>query len=182
MADASLRDSLAHLLRDEGDRLFGLALRVTRDPALAQDAVQSAFAAALAAADGFRGEAALSTWLYRITYNKAVDALRARAREVPLPEDEEPLDTAGLAHAPSPWADPERALDGRRLRAELEAALDGLTPLQRAVFDLREVEGLPSDEVAARLGLGEGAVRAQLHRARLRLRARLGSRSAKEER
>lgn len=176
--DSTVREALARLLGEEGDRLYGLALRVTREPDLARDAVQSAFAAALASADAFRGDAALSTWLYRITYNKAIDLLRSRAREVPLPDDEGEALGAGdvaLAQAPSAWADPERALDARRLREDLEAALAELTPLQRAVFDLREAEGLPGATVAERLGLSEGAVRVQLHRARLKLRARLAA-------
>lgn len=175
--DAVVREALERVLRDEGDRLYGLALRVTREPDLARDAVQSAFAAALAGAEAFRGEAELSTWLYRITYNKAIDLLRTRAREVPLPEEDGDLGPGdvALAHAPSAWADPERALDTRRLRQDLEAALAALTPLQRAVFDLREAEGLPGAAVAERLGLSEGAVRVQLHRARLKLRARLAT-------
>lgn len=174
--DSGMREALERLLRDEGDRLYGLALRVTRDPDLARDAVQSAFAAALAGSEAFRGEAALSTWLYRITYNKAIDLLRTRAREVHLPDEDQDLgaDDVALARAPS-WADPERALDTRRLHEELESALAELTPLQRAVFDLREAEGLPTAAVAERLGLSEGAVRVQLHRARLKLRARLAT-------
>jgi len=174
VSPAGLRDALASALEEEGDRLFALALRVTRDPDLAADAVQSAFASALESALEFRGEAAVSTWLHRIVYNKAIDQLRARGREALLPDEPDSLsdDDARLASAPS-WARPERSLATAELRKALDAAFAALTPLQRAVFEMHEEEGRPTEEVAAVLGLTAGAVRVHLHRARLRLRARL---------
>jgi RNA polymerase sigma-70 factor (ECF subfamily) len=174
VSPAGLRDALAAALEAEGDRLFALALRVTRDRDLAADAVQSAFAAALESATEFRGEAALSTWLHRIVFNKAVDQLRARGREAPIPEGPDSLsdDDARLASAPS-WARPERPLRTAELREALDAAFAALTPLQRAVFEMHEEEGRSTEQVAESLGLTAGAVRVHLHRARLRLRARL---------
>jgi RNA polymerase sigma-70 factor (ECF subfamily) len=170
------REALHRTLLEDGDRLYALALRVTRDPDLAADAVQEAFATALEKEAGFRGEARLSTWLYRIVYNKAVDLLRRRGREEPWPEDEETAPTAEddrRGHEPS-WArPPDEILLGREARKALDDSLDALTPLQRAVFELREVEARPTDEVAEILDLTPGAVRVNLHRARLRLRERL---------
>src|SRR5262245_810350 len=175
VSPADLREGLASALEQDGDRLFSLARRVTRDPELAADAVQSAFAAALENADAFRGEAALSTWLHRIVYNKAVDLLRARARDAPAAEDPDSLrdDDVRLAHAPS-WARPERGVAQAELRRALDTALRDLTPLQRAVFDMHDEGGRPTEQVAEALHLTPAAVRVHLHRARLRLRARLG--------
>lgn len=174
VSPAGLRDALAEALEKEGDRLFALALRVTRDRDLAADAVQSAFTAALESAQEFRGESALSTWLHRIVFNKAVDQLRTRGREDSLPEGPDALsdDDARLARAPS-WARPERPLATAELRKALDAAFSVLTPLQRAVFEMHEEEGRSTEQVAEALGLTAGAVRVHLHRARLRLRARL---------
>jgi RNA polymerase sigma-70 factor (ECF subfamily) len=171
---AGVREALASLLESEGDRLFALALRVTRDPDLAADAVQAGFASALEASRDFRGEAALSTWLHRIVYNAAIDQLRRRGRETQLPEDPDLLsdDDARLARAPS-WARPERPLATAELRRALDDAFAALTPLQRAVFEMHEEEGRATEQVAEALGLTPGAVRVHLHRARLRLRARL---------
>lgn len=171
------RERLAHALDEAGDRLYALALRVTRDPDLAADAVQEAFATALEKAQSFRGEAGLPTWLHRIVYTKAVDLLRKRGREEALPDDPDELVPADheLAHAPAP---PDAVLRTARARAALDAAFAELTPLQRAVFELREVEGRPTEEAAAALDLTPGAVRVHLHRARLRLRARLGAQFA----
>jgi RNA polymerase sigma-70 factor, ECF subfamily len=172
----SRRDALHRALLEDGDRLYALALRVTRSPDLAADAVQEAFATALEKEKGFRGEARFGTWLHRIVYNKAIDLLRRRGREAPLPEDEGAELTAEddrRAHEPS-WArPPDEVLFSKETRAALEEAMGGLTPLQRAVFELREVESRPTEEVAEILDLSPGAVRVHLHRARLRLRERL---------
>jgi len=170
---ATGREDLARALAEEGDRLYALALRVTRDPTLAADAVQEAFVAALEHLDDFRGEAKLGTWLHRIVFTKSIDLLRLRGRETPLPEGEPP-GGEDLAHAPS-WArPPEELLLGAETREALERALAGLTPVQRAVFELREVEGRPTEETAEILGIPPATVRVYLHRARLRLRALLG--------
>ncbi len=175
-APSARREALHRALVEDGDRLYALALRVTRDADLAADAVQEAFATALEKGEGFRGEARLSTWLHRIVFNKAVDLLRRRRREEPLPEEEPAALTPEddrLGHGPS-WARPPDALLlGKEARQALEDALGTLTPLQRAVFELREAEGRPTEEVAEILDLTPGAVRVHLHRGRLRLRERL---------
>ncbi len=162
---------------EQGDRLYALALRVTRDPDLAADAVQEAFASALERSGGFRGEAALGTWLHRIVYTKSIDLLRRRSREGQFGEagaqdtlgpEDEPLAAGG------PWArPPDEILLGAETRQALERAQEKLTPVQRAVFELREVEGRATEEVATILGIPATTVRVHLHRARLRLRAQL---------
>jgi RNA polymerase sigma-70 factor (ECF subfamily) len=173
--EPSRREALSKALLEEGDRLYALALRVTRDSDLAADAVQEAFATALERESSFRGESSLATWLHRIVYTKSIDLLRRRGREGPLPEDdrgrEPPREDMG--REPS-WARPPDALLlGRETRAALEKALGALTPVQRAIFELKEVEGRPTEEVGAILGMPPGTVRVHLHRARLKLRALL---------
>jgi RNA polymerase sigma-70 factor (ECF subfamily) len=169
------RAQLHRALADHGDRLYAFALRMTRDADLAADAVQEAFTSALHKFDTFRGESNIATWLHRIVYTKAVDLIRQRGKESPLPEEEEGLgpDDDRLAAVPA-WArPPDEILWSSQTREALEAALHQLTPTQRAVFTLREVDGMPTDEVAAVLAMEPGTVRVQLHRARLRLRALL---------
>lgn len=173
-ARADLHQALETALAEHGDRLYSLAKRVTGDPDLAADAVQAAFASALENAGSFRGDAALSTWLHRIVYNKSIDILRARGREVPLGDDAASGADTALAHVPS-WARADGNLAQAELAQALTTAFADLTPVQRAVFEMREEEGQTTDEVAAALGLTAGAVRLHLHRARLRLRARLGA-------
>ena len=128
--DGDPRAALSRALVEEGDRLYGLAFRVTRDPDLAADAVQEAFASALDHIDGFRGEARLSTWLHRIVFTKSIDLLRRRRREEPLPEQEAEQLTAEdlrLGRGPS-WArPPDEVLRAEETRAALEQALLRLT-------------------------------------------------------
>jgi RNA polymerase sigma-70 factor (ECF subfamily) len=170
-----LRAALAEALEADGDRLYRLALRVTRDTGLAEDAVQDAFASALQSAASFRGEAKVSTWLHRIVYTKAIDQLRRRAKEAPLEEDRAELgpEDHRLARLPSWSRPPDALLASKQALTALEEALAALTPRERAVFELKEMEGRPTEEVAAALSLSPGAVRVHLHRARLRLRALL---------
>jgi RNA polymerase sigma-70 factor (ECF subfamily) len=170
------RDALAHALVEHGDRLYSLALRITRDPDLAGDAVQEAFATALQRIGDFRGESRIGTWLHRIVYTKAIDLLRARGREVPMPEEDaatRPPDAERLGGAPTWSRPPDEILLGAETRQALARAMNELTSMQRLVFELREVEGRPTDEVAEILGLPPGTVRVHLHRARMRLRGLL---------
>ena len=175
-ASPEVREALSRALVDHGDRLYALALRVTRDPDLAADAVQEAFATALERAADFRGEASLGTWLHRIVYNKAIDLLRRRGKEAALPDEESIVlgpDDDRLFGSPSWSRPPDEILLGAETVAALERAVQELTPMQRMVFEMREVEGRTTDEVAEILDIPPGTVRVHLHRARLRLRARL---------
>jgi RNA polymerase sigma-70 factor (ECF subfamily) len=169
----SRRDELEHALHDDGDRLYALALRVTRDPDMAADAVHDGFAAAIEGLDDFRGDAAVSTWLYRIVYRKAIDLLRRRGREVPLDEERD----LGIEEKPSradSWArPPDEILLGAEARRALDEALATLPAAQRAVFELREMEERSTEEVAERLGMPAATVRVYVHRARMKLREAL---------
>jgi RNA polymerase sigma-70 factor (ECF subfamily) len=171
-----LREELSRALVDHGDRLYALALRVTRDPDLAADALQEAFATALERAADFRRESSLGTWLHRIVYNKAIDMLRQRGKEAALPDEDSivlgPEDDR-LSRSPSWSRPPDESLLGAEAVAALDRAVRELTPMQRMVFEMREVEGRTSDEVAEILDIPAGTVRVHLHRARLRLRALL---------
>lgn len=174
--ELATREALSGALVDHGDRLYSLALRITRSPDLASDAVQEAFATALARAEAFRGESSIGTWLHRIVYTKSIDLLRARGREAPL--DDEDATGAGMEEriggAPT-WArPPDEILLGAETRQALQKALAELTAMQRLVFELREMEGRPTDEVASILSLPPGTVRVHLHRGRMKLRALLG--------
>jgi RNA polymerase sigma-70 factor (ECF subfamily) len=136
--------------------------------------VQEAFATALQRASGFRGESSLGTWLHRIVYTKSIDLLRSRGKEAPLGDDESATaDVERPGGAPTWSRPPDEILLGAETREALEKALGQITPMQRLVFELREIEGRDTDEVASILDLPPGTVRVHLHRGRMRLRGLL---------
>jgi RNA polymerase sigma-70 factor, ECF subfamily len=114
----------------------------------------------------FRGQAAFSTWVYRIARNAARDVLRARHRRRRALER---LHALGGTDDAVP--DPAEALDQRDAVATARTALAGLPARQREVFDLVDLQGYAPTEAAALLGLSDGTVRAHLFRARRAVRA-----------
>ena len=127
--------------------------------------------------DTFRGDAALSTWLYRITVNAALAYRRKRAvrqgRLAPDDPDELPEEAArnGPAHR---WAlTPEQEALDNETRALIEDAIARLPEAYRDLYVLADVEGLPNQEIADLLGLHLPAVKSRLHRARLAMRKAL---------
>lgn len=166
------------------DRVYGLALRLLRDPAEAEEVTQETFLAALEKLPSFRGEAALGTWLHRVAANAALMRLR-RKRRSPETLSTEPMEdllprfdvngnllTSGPAHDWSKRADEQ--LHDREIRQAIEREVQNLPDDYRIVFLLRDVEDLPSEDMAELLGISVAAVKSRLHRARLVLREKLG--------
>lgn len=147
------------LVRRHRDRAYAVALRICRNPSDAEDVAQEAFVRAWRALPGFRGDARFSTWLFRIITNLALNRV-TRAREQPVAE----VPDRGNAEL-----DPARRAEDRERLAVAVAALDQLTPDQRACFVLRELEGLTYEELADVLGTSVQAVRGRLFRARAEL-------------
>lgn len=154
--------SFAALVHRHGDRLWALALRTLGDATEAEDAVQDALVAAMRAAAGFRGEAAVTTWLHRICVNCCVDRLRRRARRPAVP-----LDEASPPAQPDPTGASDVALD-------VAAALSLLPDEQRLAVVLVDVEGWAVADVAATLGVPIGTVKSRCARGRVRLAGLLG--------
>ena len=160
-------------------RVYRLAFRLTSNEADAKDVLQETFLAAYRGLPAFRGESRFSTWLYRIATNAALMHRRARARrpaeslEAFLPR----FDSDGL-HAAEP-ADllaasrAEERLDRKLLAEKARVGLDRLPEIYRDAFVLRDLEEMPTAEVAELLGVDAAAVRQRVHRARLMLRGYL---------
>ena len=168
--------ALAKIMRLNNRRLYRAAWGILRDEQEAEDAVQDCYLKAFAALPGFRGEAALSTWLTRIAINEALMRRRKRQAQaatvgnvVPLRPDEAPADEA----AEDPALSPESAAMRAQLRPYLERAVGGLPEDQRAVFVLRALEELSVEETAQILDLKPETVRTRFLRARRKLQERL---------
>ncbi len=179
-AAAGEEPAFEELVRRYQARVYRLACRLTANEADAKDVLQETFLSAYRGLPGFRADSRFSTWLYRIATNAALMHRRARARrpaeslEAFLPR----FDADGV-HAAEP-ADllaasrVEELLDRKLLAEKARAGLDRLPDIYRDAFVLRDLEELPTSEVAELLGIEPAAVRQRVHRARLMLRGYLG--------
>lgn len=148
--------------------LLGLCTHLTADRAEAEDALQETFLALHKALPGFRGEAQLSTWVYRIALRTALHVRARRTRNTTSLDEQSPA----LA-VPDEGPGPDRLAAARQESARLARAMDTLSAEHRAVLSLFAVEGLSHAEVAATLGIPLGTVWSRLHLARKKLMAAL---------
>jgi len=146
------------------DRVYRLAFRLAGDADSATDYTQETFIRVFSRLETFRGEAALSTWItsiaFSVIYNGLRKSRRSREHEVDL-ERAEGVTTRRRA-------EPD-------LKASLKQAIDRLPQGYRTVFLMHDVEGYTHDEIAASLGIQEGTSKAQLSRARAKLRQALAA-------
>ena len=145
------------------DRVFRLVYRLAGDLERAKDYTQETFIRAFSRLAEFRGEAALSTWLGSIAISIALNGLRKVRR---LREREVGLDDVSQLGRLSVEAEPD-------LKTRLAQAINGLPDGYRAVFVMHDVEGYTHEEIAISLGVHPGTSKAQLFRARARLREAL---------
>ncbi|MFQ5529958.1 MAG: RNA polymerase sigma factor [Gemmatimonadota bacterium] len=142
------------------DRVFRLAYRLTGDDSLARDFTQDAFVRAFDRIDGYRGDAAFSTWMHSVTTSVVLNGLRRvnriRSREVSMEAEHDATEAA-------PRAEPD-------LKRRLAKAVNGLPEAYRTVFVMHDIEGYTHREIAAALELKTGTSKARLSRARARLR------------
>jgi RNA polymerase sigma-70 factor, ECF subfamily len=157
-------DAFGELVWRYRDTVYTLAVRLV-GPDLAQDVAQEALIRAWRAMPRFRGEAALGTWLHRITVNTAW-TLRKRA----LRHEAQQLDE----NLVEPGRGPEKAGEMVGVRESLTAAIGRLSPGQRSVLVLRDVYGWSNADVSRELGITATTAKVRLHRARRRMRDLLG--------
>lgn len=157
-------DAFGELVWRYRDTVYTLAVRLV-GPDLAGDVAQEALIRAWRAMPRFRGEAAFSTWLHRITVNTAWTLRKRAARHDTQQLDESILDTT-IDHSTGP----EKAGEMIELRVGLRRAIEQLSPGQRAVLVLRDVYGWSHGEVARELGISPTTAKVRLHRARKRVR------------
>ena len=165
------RAAMRVLMRRHNRAMYRTARAILRDDAEAEDAVQEAWLRAFNSLASFRQESALATWLIRIAANEALMKRRRVARHAEV----FPIDASGdathiLEDAAMPEDGPERLALRGEVRRFLEARIDALPDIYRAVFMLRAVEEMSVEETAAALGLPEATVRTRFFRARALMR------------
>jgi len=170
------------LMRRHNQRVYRVARSIVKDEAEAEDVMQQAYINAYLHLNQFESRAQFSTWLTRIAMYEALARRRKKRPEEPLSMHEDSLVDAPGDAFETQQVSPERQAYSRELGRLIEDAVDALPETYRAVFMLREVEGLSTSETAEGLGLGEEAVKTRLHRARTMVRRtltdRLGSSTA----
>ena len=155
-------DALGALYDRFGRIAYGLAFRILRDQALAEDAVQEAFLAVWRSAEGYRRERAkAATWVLTLVHRRAVDLVRREDRRRGDPLDEAP-------EAGGPAVDEEADL--RDKRTAVQAALAQLPPDQRQALELAYYGGYTQSELAERLGVPLGTVKSRMFAGLARLR------------
>lgn len=156
-------------------KVMNLALRFTRNQEDAEEVMQDVFTTVYRKIDGFRGQSAFSSWLYRIVVNAAFMKLRKKKQSQTVSMED-------LAPAVKQYCMEREAVTNthsysvtvtRELQEVLQRAIDKLPDQYRAVFVLRDVDGLSNQETGEILDLSIPAVKSRLHRSRIMLRKRL---------
>lgn len=174
--------AVAELARVYGSRVYQLALRYLKNREDAEEVAQDVLLKVVNKIDAFRGDSALSSWIYRITFNTAMSRLRngrvARALEVADERLDAPADGQGEAAAlrreAADWSSlaDEAVLRGQ-MRATLATALRTLPAIYRAPVILRDLHGLSTEEASRALRIKDQTLKSRLHRGRVILRQRL---------
>ena len=174
-AQAGDMSAFESLVSRHEEKVYGLALRMTRSEADAAEITQDTFLSAYQHLNEFRGESAFGSWVHRIAANNALMRLR-RQKVLDIVSDElagpEFTERGSLAEAPdSDWSKraDDKVLDDELGRA-IQVATDALPEGYREVFLLKDVEGLSYEEISEMVGISIPAVKSRLHRARLALR------------
>ncbi len=157
------------LYRAHAGRLYSLLLRMAGSSHDAEDLLQDVFLHAYRKLGGFRGDSSLGTWLYRLAVNLCLDRLRGRQAKMWRTVDS--LDAEGAEEPVAAMPVVPTAVS----RIDLDRAIARLPDGCRMAFVLHDVEGFEHHEVARMMGVTEGTSKSQVHKARMKLRALLGS-------
>lgn len=172
---AGAKEAFAELISRHENKVYALALRYTKSEEDAEEVVQDVFVTLFKKAKSFEGKSAFTSWLYRITVNAALMKLRKRKQEKAILTEDLSL------HAKTDYelkcSEDMQQSDSRSIqhetRAALEMAVNRLPDEYKAVFIMRDVDGLSNQEVSEILDISVAAVKSRLHRARLMLQKKL---------
>jgi RNA polymerase sigma-70 factor (ECF subfamily) len=173
--------ALAELASAYGSRIFQLAFRYVKNREDAEEVTQDVLMKVYQKVDAFRGDAALSSWIYRITFNTAMSRLRntraarmAELADVPLGPAAEDAAPRARHHDPADWSGlADEQVLRQQLRDQFAEAVDELPRIYRTPVILRDLQGLSTEEASRRLKLKDQTLKSRLHRGRLMLRKRL---------
>jgi RNA polymerase sigma-70 factor, ECF subfamily len=173
--------ALADLASTYGSRIFQLAFRYVKNREDAEEVTQDVLMKVYQKIDAFRGDAALSSWIYRITFNTAMSRLRTtramrltELTDVPVGPAADDVTGATRPHESADWSNlADEQLLRQQMREQLVRAVDALPAIYRTPVILRDLQGLTTEEASRRLKLKDQTLKSRLHRGRLMLRRRL---------
>jgi len=181
---AGSEDAFAYLLAVYQNPVFNLVWHIVENQADASDVLQDVFVKVFKGVKGFNGDSSLRTWIYRIAVHEASNhrrsCIRRHWREPISVDDTESPSAAAAAEAASSERRPDQVFEQAEREVVVKQALASLAPPYRTVVVLREIEGLPYEEIAQVLGLAGGTVKSRLLRGRELLRRKLASYVGKE--
>jgi RNA polymerase sigma-70 factor (ECF subfamily) len=172
------KSALEQLIQIHGAKMYGVALQFMRNEHDAREVMQDALVSIWNKIGSFEGKSAFTSWIYRVTANAGLMALRKKKRH----ENDVSLDTAASDDDDMPLPAlrlsdkgplPDKVAMTNELGDQVRAAIDQLPEPYRVAVLLRDVEELPMNEVMEATGLSEPALKSRLHRARLALREAL---------
>jgi RNA polymerase sigma-70 factor (ECF subfamily) len=171
--------AVAELASTYGTKIYQLAFRYMKNREDAEEVAQDVLLKVVRKIDAFRGDAALSSWIYRITFNTAMSRLRNAKAARTSEAYEESLDAGLNGESPAPrevadWSSlaDERVMRSQMRRRLMKAVLE-LPPIYRVPVVLRDIQGLTTEEASAVLNVKDQTLKSRLHRGRLILRQRL---------
>jgi RNA polymerase sigma-70 factor (ECF subfamily) len=164
-------------------RISQLAMRYMKNREDAEEVTQDVLMKVYRKVGAFRGDSALSSWIYRITFNTAMSRLRTNRADRAAEQERERLLSADQSHddvqlramrEPADWLHmPDEELLRAQLREAVADAIDGLPEIYRVPVVLRDIQGLTTEEASTRLNVKGQTLKSRLHRGRLLLRERL---------
>jgi RNA polymerase sigma-70 factor, ECF subfamily len=173
--------ALGELSSTYGSRIFQLAFRYVKNREDAEEVTQDVLMKVFQKIDLFRGDAALSSWIYRITFNTAMSRLRntraarmAEMADIPVGPGNDDVQGGPRHHDPADWsALADEQMLRQQMRERLAEAVEALPTIYRTPVILRDLQGLSTEEASRRLNLKDQTLKSRLHRGRLMLRRRL---------
>lgn len=181
-------DAYRELVERYQQRVQAVAMGIMGNFSDAEDVTQEAFVKAFRNLRSFRRQSSFYTWIYRITYNLAIDEKRKRFRHCETSTDDNEAIDRGMQRASQEntlhvvkESSPDEYLRGLELKGQVDQAMQELSHEHRAVIILREVEGLSYSEISDVVGCSKGTVMSRLHHARKRLQQALNQIFADED-
>lgn len=154
--DATVREAFTEVISLFSEPLYWQIRRMVQSHDDANDLLQNTFLKAWSSIDSFRGDAKLSTWLYKIAINESISFLARERKRLNISLDDQ---EAGLIHT----IEADEYIDGDRLAQKLRQAIATLPEKQRLIFNMRYFDEMKYDDISDILGTSVGALKASYH-------------------